>query len=75
MKKTKSKICYDHETDVLWLLVKEGIEEEHREVAPGVSVEIGKNGELLGVEILNASKTLGEKLVNKNSSRAALTNS
>lgn len=74
MKKTKSKIYYDHETDVLWLLVKEGIEEEYREVAPGVSVEIGKNGELLGVEILNASKTLGEKLVKKGSSETVLAN-
>lgn len=43
-------------------MVKGGLEEEHREIAPGLSLELGKNGELLGIEILNASKTLGSKL-------------
>lgn len=68
MKKTKQKIYYDKKTDVLWLLVKSGIEEEHREITPGVSIELGKEGELLGIEILNASKTLGQKLGLKPSS-------
>jgi len=58
----KSKVYYDKKTDVLWLNIKSGVEEKHQEVSPGVSVEIGKNGELLGIEILNASKVLGEKL-------------
>lgn len=62
MKKTNQKLYYDKKTDVLWLSIKPGIEEEHKEVSPGVSVELGKNGELLGIEILNASKVLGSKL-------------
>ena len=62
MKKTKSKIYYDKKTDVLWLNIKSGAEEEYREITPGVSVELGKNGELLGIEILNASRVLGSKL-------------
>ena len=62
IKQTKQKIHYDKKTDVLWLMVKSGIEEEHREITPGVSVELGNNGELLGIEILNASKVLGSKL-------------
>lgn len=62
MKKTNRKLYYDKKTDVLWLLVKPGIEEEHKEISPGVSIELGKNGELLGIEILNASKVLGSKL-------------
>ena len=62
MKKTKEKIFYDKKSDVLWLLVKSGQEYEHRELLPGVSVELGKSGELLGIEILNATKILGEKL-------------
>lgn len=65
MKKTKDKIFYDKKSDVLWLLVKSGQEYEHKEVSPGVSVELGKNGELLGVEILNASKILGSKIAGK----------
>lgn len=62
MKKAKGKIYYDRKSDALWLLIKSGEEEEVKEVAPGVSVELGKNGELLGIEILNASKVLGEKI-------------
>lgn len=62
MKKTNQKIYYDKKTDVLWFLVKSGPEETHKELSPGVSVELGKNGELLGIEILDASKILGSKL-------------
>lgn len=62
MKKANQKIYYDKKTDVLWMLIKSGPEETHQEVAPGVSVELGKKGELLGIEILNASKVLGPKL-------------
>lgn len=62
VKQTKQKIHYDKKTDVLWLMVKSGLEEEHHEITPGISLELGRNGELLGIEILNASKVLGSKL-------------
>ena len=65
MKRAKQKIFYDKKSDALWLLVKSGAEYEHKEISPGVSVEIGKNGELLGIEILNASKVLGEKIAGR----------
>lgn len=73
MKKTRQKIYYDKKTDVLWLNIKSGIEEEHREVTPGVSIEIGREGELLGIEILNASKVLGSKLGLKSTDRSNYT--
>lgn len=69
MKTTRQKVYYDKKTDVLWFNIKSGVEEEYREVAPGVGIEIGKNGELLGIEILNASKVLGSKLGIKTSSQ------
>lgn len=62
MKKVNQKIYYDKKTDVLWFNIKSGLEEEYKEVAPGVNLELDKNGELLGIEILNASKVLGSKL-------------
>ena len=68
MKKVKEKIFYDKKSDVLWFLVKSGVEYEHKEVSSGVSVELGKNGELLGIEILNASKVLREKIKGNSSS-------
>ena len=61
MKQTKAKkekVYYDKKADILWLLVKSGPEFEYKEITPGVSVELGKKGELLGIEILNASKVI-----------------
>ena len=69
MKKPKDKIYYDKKSDALWLLIKSGVEEEVKEVSPGVNIELDKNGELLGIEILNASKVLGEKISRENTSR------
>lgn len=57
----KSKILYDKKSDNLYLFIKEGELEEYREVAPGVGVELDKSGNLLGIEILRASKILGAK--------------
>ncbi len=62
MKKAKNKVYYDKKSDVLWFVIKSGQEDQVKEVAPGVNVELDKNGNLLGIEILNASKILGEKI-------------
>ncbi len=59
-------INYDKKSDALYLILKKGPEEEYKEIAPGVGVELGKNGELLGIEILRASKTLGSFFVSDN---------
>lgn len=61
-KNRKSNIYYDNKSDVLWFLIKSGPEAKYKEVAPGISIELGKNGELLGIEILNASKVLNPLL-------------
>ena len=58
MRKNKNIVSYDAREDVLYLGVKSGIEEEFAEIAPGVSVELDKQGKIIGVEILNASKVL-----------------
>ena len=65
----KQKIYYDKKTDTLWLNIKSGVEEEYKEISSEVGIEIGKNGELLGIEILNASKVLGSKLGFKSSAQ------
>jgi uncharacterized protein YuzE len=51
------KVYYDRELDILYFAQK-GHEEEVVEVSPGVNLEFGANGELLGVEILNASRMM-----------------
>ncbi len=51
------KVRYDSEVDVLYL-AREGKEEEVIEVYPGVNLEMNAEGELIGVEILQASQLL-----------------
>ena len=61
----KERIFYDKKSDALWFVIKSGEEEEHREIAPGISIELGKRGELLGIEILNASQVVKPLLSRK----------
>lgn len=60
MKKEKNKplVEYDPASDVLYIATRKGLEEEFTEIAPGVNVELDSNGNVLGVEILRASRTL-----------------
>jgi len=51
------KVFYDQKEDVLYL-GKKGQEEEIVELAPGISVELDGSGELIGVELFNASTLL-----------------
>ena len=52
----KQKVFYDSKADALWILLKEGPEEEHREVAPNISVELDEKGELAGTFKLTGSE-------------------
>jgi len=52
------KISYDRKFDVLAMYLKKGQEEEFVEIAPNVNVELDKKGQIIGIEILDASKTL-----------------
>ena len=60
MKKIKSKpnkiSYYDAESDVFYVGLKKGEEEEFVEVAPGINVELDRKKEIIGIEFLNASK-------------------
>ncbi len=51
------KVFYDQENDVL-SIAKEGIEEEYMEMHPGIHVELDKEGNVIGIEILRASSLL-----------------
>ncbi len=57
-------IKYDPGSDTLYLFIQEGYEAKFIEVAPGINVELDEKGQLLGIEILNASRLL--PLITKN---------
>jgi uncharacterized protein YuzE len=54
----KSLIHYDYESDVLYIVARKAMEEEFIEVTPGINVELDDKGQVIGIEILNASKCL-----------------
>lgn len=54
-------VSYDSKNDILYI-AKKGEEEEFVEVAPGVNVELDKNGEVMGFEIFKASRVLKKVL-------------
>jgi len=54
----KPYVNYDSQSDVLYIAMGEGMEEEYVEVVPGVNVELDARGEIIGIEILRASEFL-----------------
>lgn len=51
------KASYDEKEDILYL-AKEGEEHEVVEIAPGINAELDSSGNLIGVELFNASDVL-----------------
>ena len=54
------KVTYDIEVDTMYIEIQGGDFAENREVLDGVILDIGDNGKLLGIEILNASSRIAD---------------
>lgn len=54
----KASVNYDSKSDVIYIVTKKGGEEQFVEVAPGINVELDETGQVIGIEILNASHFL-----------------
>jgi len=63
--KGNPKINYDKGSDTLYIFLKGGAEEEFIELADGISMELNRDKEILGIEILNASKVFEPLLKGK----------
>ena len=51
-------VNYDPKSDVLYIVAREGKEESFVEIAPGINMELDEKGEVIVIEILNASDFL-----------------
>jgi uncharacterized protein YuzE len=51
-----TKMTYFEGDDVLHLVISEGEEAGSIELSPSITAELNKQGELIGIEILEASK-------------------
>lgn len=61
-KKREPTVNYDSSTDVLYLVIQEGVEAEFREIIPGINIEMDEEGQVIGVEIVGASRVLSNVL-------------
>ncbi|MBL8501870.1 MAG: DUF2283 domain-containing protein [Rhodocyclaceae bacterium] len=52
------KVTYDRETDILQLVFSIAPVEESDEDKPGVIIDYDRNGNIVGMEILDASKRI-----------------
>ena len=52
------KIKYDSKVDAVYIELAKGKYEVSREVSPSVVIDEDKDGKVLGIEILDASKTI-----------------
>jgi len=56
------KVRYDQEVDVLTIVLSDAPVEESDEDKPGVILDYDKSGNVVGLEILDASKRMGNPL-------------
>ncbi len=55
------KIEYDNEADALYIELREAYVDNNIDIEEGVTVDVDKEGHIIGVEILDASKKLSLK--------------
>jgi uncharacterized protein YuzE len=56
------KVKYDPEVDVLSIVLSDAPVEESDEDKPGVILDYDKNGNVVGLEILDASRRMGNPM-------------
>ncbi|MCY4387232.1 MAG: DUF2283 domain-containing protein [Desulfurellaceae bacterium] len=59
----KPKLAYFEQEDILHLIVSEEDEASSIELSPNTTAELNESGELIGIEILNASTFVQETLM------------
>jgi len=55
-------MAYFEQEDILHLMISEGAEAQSVEVSPNITVELNDKGELIGIEILDASEFLRDMI-------------
>ncbi len=56
-------MIYFPEEDIIHIMIKKGDEARSVEISPNVTVELDENGEMIGIEILNATSFIRNGLL------------
>lgn len=59
------QVKYDRKADALYIALREGTADISAEAAPNVIIDLDKAGHIIGIEVLDASKNMGQELVTK----------
>ena len=59
----KTKMVYFEKEDILHLAISEEPETNSLELSPNITAELNRNGELIGIEILNASTFIRDSIL------------
>lgn len=57
----KAKVSYDKKKDILYIMLREGIEERFEDISKNIIVEYDAKDRPIGIEIFNASEILPVK--------------
>jgi uncharacterized protein YuzE len=60
---SKTKMTYFKQEDILHIVISEGNEASSVEFSPNITAELNKNGELIGIEILEASSFIRDSIL------------
>lgn len=63
----KTKINYDKKKDILYIVLRHGVEERFEDISENITVEYDAKDKPIGIEIFNASKFLGSKILSSKS--------
>jgi uncharacterized protein YuzE len=59
------RVEYDEKADAMYIWLRKAKYDVSEELAENVVIDLDKNGRIIGIEVLDASKNLGEELVTK----------
>jgi uncharacterized protein YuzE len=59
----KPKMCYFEKEDVLHLIISDEEEANSVELSPNITAELNEQGELIGIEILQASTLVRDSIM------------
>ena len=62
----KPKMTYFEKEDILHLVISDEPESDSLELSPNITAELNENGELIGIEILNASAFIQDTVLDAN---------
>ena len=59
------RIEYDSKADAMYIWLRKAKYDVSEELAENVIIDLDKRGRIIGIEVLDESKSLGKELVNK----------